>query len=147
MTRTADGFEVRINTRTSTRLILMVNVIQVAVRYIKPRGKNTLEGQVRAELESRGFPEPAAVHQLAPMPWTRSDAAPTRGTAVGETTWSRFRHFKLARQRGPGPPIACGFAIRLEFHRPVSGPIALGYGTHFGLGLFELEMPKPVPSR
>ena len=26
--------------------------------------------------------------------------------------------------------------LRLEFEHPVSGPIALGHGSHFGLGLF-----------
>ena len=110
----------------------------VPSRYVKASGRNTLEGQIRAELHSRGFPEPATVHQLAPTPRRRSDAAPTRrGVAeADQTTWSRFRHFIFSRQRGPEPPIACGFSIRLEFEHPVSGPIALGYGSHFGLGLF-----------
>ena len=111
----------------------------VPPRYVKANGRNTLEGQIRAELHSRGFPEPAAVHPLAPAPRRRSDAAPTRGAVAGagETTWSRFRHFIFSRRRGLEPPIACGFSIRLEFERPVSGPVALGYGSHFGLGLFE----------
>ena len=110
----------------------------VPSRYVKASGRNTLEGQIRAELHSRGFPEPATVRQLAPTPRRRSDAAPTRrGVAEADrTTWSRFRHFIFSRQRGPEPPIACGFSIRLEFEHPVSGPIALGYGSHFGLGLF-----------
>ncbi len=111
----------------------------VPPRYIKVRGKNTLEGQIRAELSSRGFPEPIAVHQLASMPRNRNDTVPTNGAADerGKATWSRLRHFKLVRRRGPEPPAACGFAIRLEFEPPISGPIALGYGSHFGLGLFE----------
>lgn len=111
----------------------------VAPRYLKARGKNTIEGQIRAELDSRRFPQPAAVHQLAPM-------SRNRNAVAGETTWNRFRHFKFVRQRGPAPPIACGFAIRLEFDRPVTGPIALGYGSHFGLGLFEQRTPDN-PSR
>ena len=104
----------------------------VPVRHIKTQGKNTLEGQVRAELRSRGFPEPAEVRLLGPMArlWT--------GAAVdsGEVKWSRFRHFVLVRSRGPAPPAHRGFAVRLRFHEPVNGPIALGYGSHFGLGLF-----------
>ena len=36
-----------------------------------------------------------------------------------------------------GRTFAVGFAIRLEFDEPIYGPIALGYGSHFGLGLFE----------
>ena len=110
----------------------------VPPRYIKARGKNNLEGQIRAELRSRGFPDPATVEQLAPVPQDRSAAAAASGDVgeKGETSWSRFRHFKLVRRRGPEPPLACGFAIRLEFERPVTGPIAIGYGSHFGLGLF-----------
>ena len=113
----------------------------VAPRYIKSRGKNTLEGQVRAELVSRGFPEPIAVRQLAPPTDNLIDAESATKAAVenGKTSWIRFRHFKLARQHGPVPQIACGFAIQLEFDCPVCGPIALGYGSHFGLGLFKQE--------
>ncbi len=110
----------------------------VPPRYLKAHGKNALKGQIRAELRSRGLPEPSAVHQLAPRR-SRSDIARTSGTMTrrDEKSWIRFRHFKLARGRGPGLPIACGFAIRLEFEHPVHGPLALGYGSHFGLGLFE----------
>ena len=105
----------------------------VPPRHLKARGKNALDGQVRAELQSRGFPQPAEVSQLAPM---RGDEARPE-PAVGEVKWSRFRHFVLARRaRAPAPPAAQGFAIRLRFHEPVRGPIALGYGSHFGLGLF-----------
>ena len=111
----------------------------VLPRHIKARGKNALEGQIRAELSSRGFPEPAAVHQLAPMPRRQGGGAPAGKTLTGsgETIWSRFRHFNLSRRRGPEPPVICGFAVRLEFGHPVRGPVALGYGSHFGLGLFE----------
>ena len=111
----------------------------VPPRHLKARGKNGLEGQIRAELRSRGFPEPTRVHQLAPMRRNQSISKPSNGGAVrgSKVDWARFRYFVLTRQRGPGPPVACGFAIHLEFDQPVSGPIALGYGSHFGLGLFE----------
>ena len=115
----------------------------VVPRYLKARGKNTIEGQIRAELDSRGFPQPSAVHQLAPIPRHRSDGSTP--AATGESTWSRFRHYQLARHHGPQPTIACGFAIRLEFDRPVTGPIALGYGSHFGLGLFHAVPTKDHP--
>ena len=29
-----------------------------------------------------------------------------------------------------------GFGFRLSFASPIPGPLALGYGSHFGLGLF-----------
>ena len=111
----------------------------VPPRHVKTNGSNTLEGQIRAELHSRGFPEPAAVHRLAPALRRRNGAASTTG-ALAEASGTariRFRHFVFSRGSGPEPPIACGFSIRLEFEHRVSGPIALGYGAHFGLGLFE----------
>jgi hypothetical protein len=37
------------------------------------------------------------------------------------------------------PPVDCGFALRLRFAEPVRGPLCLGYGSHFGLGLFQAE--------
>ena len=111
----------------------------VPPRYVKTNGSNTLEGQIRAELHSRGLPEPAAVHRLAPALRRRNGAASTTG-ALAEASGTariRFRHYVFSRGSGPEPPIACGFSIRLEFEHRVSGPIALGYGAHFGLGLFE----------
>ena len=112
----------------------------VPPRHIKAHGKNTLEGQVRAELCSRGFPEPATVLVFAPRPRSRGDVARVKAAGErGASTWNRFRHFKLGRQHGPEPPITCGFAIRLAFAEPVQGPIAVGYGSHFGLGLFECD--------
>ena len=111
----------------------------VPPRHIKARGKNTLEGQIRAELRSRGFPEVVAVRQLAPKLPDRSAARPPSEKLLGDgqTTWRRFRHFALSRRHGPEPLVARGFAISIEFERPVSGPIAIGYASHFGLGLFE----------
>ena len=111
----------------------------VPPRHLKSRGKNALEGQIRAELRSRGFPEPITVHPFVPMHDRQSSSDPSGESNVRgrHADWSRFRHFVLSRKRGPAPPLACGFAIRLEFEQPVCGPIALGYGSHFGLGLFE----------
>ncbi len=111
----------------------------VPPRYVKARGKNTVEGQIRAELHLRGFPDPVTVAALGSM-LRGQNGASTTGASIsegGRATWRQFRHFKLARQRGPDPPLAWGLAIRLEFAVPVGGPIAIGYGSHFGLGLFE----------
>ena len=140
LTRLSGKFGQRVAHLVSDGAIWQSATPFVPPRYLKLRGKNTLEGQILAELRSRGFPEPTAVCQLAPTPRNRRNAAPSKRTAAGtdETTWSGFRHFILARQRGPEPPIPCGFALRLEFDRPIAGPIALGYGSHMGLGLFSL---------
>lgn len=110
----------------------------VPPRYPKARGKNTVEGQIRTELHSRGFPDPVVV-DLGPTARNQSAASLPVGTLrdAGRPTWSQFRHFKLARQRGPEPPLLWALAVRVEFARPVEGPIAIGYGSHFGLGLFD----------
>ncbi|MHB8874394.1 MAG: type I-G CRISPR-associated protein Csb2 [Myxococcaceae bacterium] len=91
----------------------------VLPRYQKVRGANALAGQVNSELTSRGLP-PAKVEVL---PW--------------EAATRHLRHaVRVRRFPAKPPPVDAGFAIRLVFEQPARGPIALGYGCHFGLGLF-----------
>lgn len=64
---------------------------------------------------------------------------PVASTSLGgeETAWLAFR---TARRKGGGrrgTRMATGF--RVVFPVPVRGPIALGYGAHFGLGTFVPE--------
>lgn len=89
----------------------------VPPRYQKKNGRNTLEGQIAAELTSRGFPVPEGIEVLPKE-------------SVG------FRHFVRTRRDGARPPTDLGYAIRLKFPVPVAGPLSLGYSSHFGLGLF-----------
>lgn len=50
--------------------------------------------------------------------------------------------FQSNRRLGGGKrATGYGFALEVTFSEPVSGPLALGYAAHFGLGLF-----APVPS-
>jgi len=98
----------------------------VPPRFIKKRGTNSLEGQVRAELRSRGLPEPVRVEcKLFP----ESGDLPERQA-------SHFRHAIRRRRLGNPPPQDLGMFVRVQFQDPVGGPICLGYGSHFGLGLF-----------
>jgi CRISPR-associated protein Csb2 len=90
----------------------------VPPRHLKKNGRSSLVGQVEAELRARGFP----AAKVDVLDWT------------GETL--KLRHFVRRRQHGPQPPRDIGFAVRLLFEKPVPGPIYLGYGSHFGLGLF-----------
>ncbi len=55
--------------------------------------------------------------------------------------FARFR-----RKRGLTQPDTLGGFWRLEFDRPVSGPLALGFACHFGLGLFRAGTPQ-TPSQ
>lgn len=89
----------------------------VPPRYQKKNGRNTLEGQIAEELTSRGFPSPQHIEIL-------------RVESIG------FRHFVRTRRDGARPPADISYSIRLTFSVPVAGPIALGYASHFGLGLF-----------
>ncbi len=90
----------------------------VPPRFVKRSGRNTLAGQVLSELASRELP-PAEVEIL-------------------DLPASAFRGFVLARGSDHAPPPQrCGYALRLTFATPVIGPIALGYASHFGMGLFE----------
>lgn len=93
----------------------------VPPRFLKKRGKNTIEGQLIAELGGRGLPEPSDIQVID----SRADAR-----------LLRMRHFVRSRRFGPVAPLDCGFAFSLRFDRPVNGPLCLGYGCHFGMGMF-----------
>lgn len=92
----------------------------VPPRFVKPRGRNTLEGQVQAELASRGLPPAVEVRVLD----------------LHAASLLRFRHAVVARARGNPPPQRVGLALALRFDSPVRGPLCLGYASHFGLGRF-----------
>jgi len=92
----------------------------VPPRHLK-RNRHTLEDQVRAELASRGKPAPVSVELLAPF----------------ELAKRRFFAYVTTRRAGkPQPPAPVSFGVRITFDAPVRGPIAIGYASHFGLGLF-----------
>ncbi len=100
-------------------------------RFLKPNGKNSLEGQLRAELHRRGLPDPTAV--MATLPTDENEAG-------RQARW--FRRFTRVRQedRKPGPPSGL-FHLTFTLESPVPGPLCLGWGCHFGLGLF---VPTPA---
>ncbi len=98
----------------------------VAPRFLKKSGTNSIEGQIRAELASRGLPAPTNVTvALVPEPGVLPDRLN-----------SQFRHFVRRRARGGKvPPQDIGWYVELEFGEEVRGPICIGYASHFGLGL------------
>jgi CRISPR-associated protein Csb2 len=99
----------------------------VAPRFVKARGTNSLVGQVRSECRTRGLPEPD-VEVLS----------------RDEVVARHFLRFVTRRRSGrPQPPTATPWALRLRFPVPVTGPISLGYASHFGLGLFATACPSP----
>lgn len=86
------------------------------------RAADTVEEQARKMIAGLGLPAPLEITGL------KGEESPAG------VPWHRFL---LRRQQGGG---ACGPArghgLRLVFDVPVSGPIALGYGAHQGLGQF-----------
>ncbi len=101
----------------------------VPPRFVKARGRNTVAGQVCEELESRHLPMHAEVEVLS----EESIA---------------LRHFVRARRHGGAfPPQDAGYAIRIQLSEQVRGPLTLGYGSHFGLGIFAADDDAPQQER
>ncbi|MBP7776409.1 MAG: type I-U CRISPR-associated protein Cas5/Cas6 [Acidobacteria bacterium] len=94
----------------------------VLPRFQKTRGRNSPEGQVLAELESRRLP-PARIEVRQ---WD-AQTLPMRHAV------------RVRRPPAVAPPVDAGMAVVLTFEEPVRGPLSLGYGSHFGLGLFRAE--------
>lgn len=104
-------------------------------RFLKARGKDSLDGQVRAELRHRCLPD------LVEPPRVTS---PKDETEAGlQAQW--FRRFVRTGQelRVPGPPPGL-FHLTITLERPLHGPLCLGWGCHFGLGLF---VPADTPEQ
>lgn len=93
----------------------------VPPRHLKRRGRHTLEGQVAEELASRGLPPLQELQVLDPCQ---------------DKVAARHRHFVRIRRFGPPPPVDCWYSLRLVLSSPAQGPLCLGYGGHFGLGIF-----------
>ncbi|MGH9969298.1 MAG: type I-G CRISPR-associated protein Csb2 [Pyrinomonadaceae bacterium] len=73
------------------------------------------------ELRLRGLPAPTSIK--------RTDGYQPHGKRM--VRWLEFHTQRFNGTHGNG---LAGFEI--EFAEPVAGPIALGFGCHFGLGLF-----------
>lgn len=81
-----------------------------------------VEDQIRRECRERGLPEP----QLERLPAVR-----IKGRDRRPVHFHRFRSKHGLRQ-----PDTWGSFWRLVFPEPISGPLALGFGCHYGLGVF-----------
>lgn len=86
-------------------------------RHPKPQGKDSPEGQIQRECQQRGFPIPRVIRIEPPL---------------GQPPWSQYKRRRWQKKAPPGQPL--GF--RLEFDRPVVGPVVLGHSCHFGMGRF-----------
>jgi CRISPR-associated protein Csb2 len=85
--------------------------------------------ELRRLLRENGFLEPEKIERVDHM------------NLAGHKT--RWLHFRRDRKNGSGTKSTnMGYGFRITFTARVRGPIALGYGAHFGLGLFELPNGK-----
>lgn len=86
----------------------------------------------------------ALIEQLR-REWRARGEALADLVAMNEVSSVRFAgrelrpvHFqRFRRKRGLVQPDTLGRMLELRFARPICGPLALGFGCHFGLGLFE----------
>jgi CRISPR-associated protein Csb2 len=88
----------------------------------RARPRDTPEAQLRREARVRGLPE---IISVKPVPGYQAKGRPL-------VRWLEFETRRFNGSTGYG---VAGFEI--EFAEEVSGPLALGFGSHFGLGLFE----------
>lgn len=85
----------------------------------------TLFDQLKKECDLRGWPE---LNDIQLIPYV------LRGERrLYPFSFHKFRSKKILIQ-----PDKNGGFWRLKFKKPVQGPVSLGFGCHFGLGLFEI---------
>lgn len=102
--------------------------------YLRPwhmKSKNvaseTME-MARRECRLRGLP-------VKDVEFARSGREDSiHGAEVRGRSVLRFHRFRS--RRGLVQPDRAGSSLYLAFERPICGPIALGFGCHYGLGLF-----------
>lgn len=81
------------------------------------------EDQLRRALKQQGYPDPV---EVTPVAHVMAAGKPVRWLSFA---WQR-------RDKADAPAIPSGLGFRIRFAEPVQGPIALGFGCHFGLGQF-----------
>ena len=130
-----EGFGSPDEFRSECALLRKSHVWRSATPYLKPRyGPRSLREvglQISRELEIRGFPPALKIEPL--NDFERPRIPVRRDSSDGELV-AKFRRARSNRRISQPDPL--GAALRLEFEEEVQGPIALGYGAHFGLGLF-----------
>lgn len=110
-------------TARSSRLVGTAVKWQSVTPYLRPWHAKTRFGsaeQIREECRRRRLPVPVEIE-----PW---EHPPVRA--------AHFHRFRS--KRGLTQPDTGGEFWTVVFAEPVSGPLALGFGCHYGLGLFRL---------
>jgi CRISPR-associated protein Csb2 len=138
-----EGFGTPSDFRDASRLLSFSRTWEsvmpfLAAGHLKAGG---YPAEIRRLLNHRGLPDPTSVAFLRPQ---SSGGADLEGDPhdknIGVMVRGRLRraiHFYRFRSRaGEQQPDTIGTFLRLQFAEPIEGPLALGYASHFGLGLF-----------
>lgn len=113
----------------------------IPTRHYKKRGQKRdtclpedfAEIVLSEELARRGFPDSVRIQTLSLC--SMWDHKNRREEPFGRRLrWIEFRRRRVFGNGKRGSHPGAGFVI--EFPEPVVGPLAFGYGCHFGLGLF-----------
>lgn len=105
--------------------------------YLRPRhlkegaGAAAVFEIVRRECELRGWSLPTVSLEGG-------------GREIGEKKLNTLKFHRFRSRRGLVQPDKTGIALRLRFDTPRTGPVALGFASHFGLGLFVSDDDVPV---
>jgi CRISPR-associated protein Csb2 len=86
-----------------------------------------IEDQIKKECRKRGLLEPIALERL--------ESIQINGRERKSVHFHRFRN-----KRGLTQPDIHGSFWKLTFSKPISGPLAIGFGCHYGLGMFKAEI-------
>jgi CRISPR-associated protein Csb2 len=99
-----------------------------------PRFKDTPEGQLRRELRKRDLPEPVKVTPTGGF-FAKLEPIENIAGAAPRFRWLEFTHRRFKGDCGNG---LAGFEIEFaeEDLEKLETPLTLGFGSHFGLGLF-----------
>ena len=122
------------NADAGGRLTLRSAQWQSVTPYLHPwhaKKRFAVEDQIRRECRDRNLPEPMRLQQHPDVH--------IAGKTLRPIHFHRFRS-----KRGLTQPDRRGTFWSLEFGEPISGPFTLGFGCHFGLGLFEPSVNRPT---
>ena len=100
-----------------------------------PATQTAIEEQIRKEWSQRTG-TPVGIERIE---FAEQIEVGRGGRKLRPLQFHRFR-----RKRGLVQPDTLGRAVTLHFATPVRGPVALGFGCHFGLGLFAARRGEPV---
>ncbi len=127
--------------RVAERVLRRSQVSQIVTPYMRPWHTKSADiwvanwAMIDKECRLRGLPR--ARRKL--VSGTAGHDRDGGYIVVGASPRSVLRFHRFRSRRGLLQPDRSGAALRLKFAESVCGPIALGFGCHFGLGVFAAE--------